>query len=177
MSSNLNIKYGKKMKTSSETNEEVVNIPENKSPGTIYVAENNLKELELYLDTPAESTNSSSRKRLDSKIYIGPEDTSNGVTSATVFQDYDVWIDTSGTETGIATESSNGLMSSSHVQRITDLESELSNLINQLQEMKIRIVAGPWRDALAENSANTLTVLMPSDWNESEFIWSPGTND
>lgn len=177
MSSNLNIKYGQKKKeiTNEITNEtEIVsNLPNDSSAGTVYVAENDLNELEIYLDKPIEKENEENQRfRLDSKIYIGPsryqkDGTTKLRTNEEVFDNYDVWIDTEGEEVGIADTINSGLMSAAQAY-------QLQTLIEQLQSLKIRIVAGPWRSDLEENSENTLTVLMPENWDEEEFIWSPG---
>lgn len=173
MSSNLNIKYGQKTREvtneSTQETEIVSNLPVSPVAGTIYVAENDLDELEIYVDKPVEGSGLSERFRVDSKVYIGPS-TSNGSTLHTnqeVFDNYDVWIDTTGDEIGTATSSSAGLMSATQAY-------QLATLIDQLSELKIRIAKGPWRAALETDSTDTLTVLMPQDWSGTDFIWSPG---
>ena len=121
MSSNLNIKYGNKRKTiiDEETQESqiVSNLPA-PNAGTIYAAKNNLNKVELYLDTPLDPNDQNSttdRVRLDSKVYVGPASIADNINDTTVFEDYDIWFDTSGDEVGTATTSANGLMSTIHV--------------------------------------------------------------
>lgn len=173
MPSNLNIKYGQKTGTGntlkSQDNPGV-------TPGNIYAAENSAGEIEMYIDTPKNS--GSERKRLDPRIYVG-ETPSGGVNA--VWDNYDVWIDTSGDPTGVATTTTNGLMSSTNVNDINSLKddiatvkSKINGLIGALQGLNIAIKKGPWTNSMG--ASNTLTIVMPSDWGGTEVTFNPDGN-
>lgn len=164
MASNLNIKYGKKYDLDKQT----------KTAGNIYVAENSLGELEVHLDKPNSSL--TERKRLDPRIFVGAKPT--GKTEQDIFNDYDVWIDTTGDPTGVATISSNGLMSSTNVIDINTLKTDMSTvktkidtLITALQDLNIQIKKGPWDSSMS--IPNTLTVVMPSSWTGDDVSFNP----
>lgn len=130
MPSNLNIKYGQKTGTGntlkSQDNPGV-------TPGNIYAAENSAGEIEMYIDTPKNS--GSERKRLDPRIYVGA--TPSGGVNA-IWDNYDVWIDTSGDPTGNATpgaslaQSTSGLMSANAIFGLSQILTELKNLKIQI---------------------------------------------
>lgn len=172
MPSNLNIKYGDKN-----------SIP-NPSAGNILAAKNSAGEIEMYIDTPINNTGETTeRKRLDPRIYVGdlsnvPTPTGLGTnpTSAQIEQaktsaiwdNYDVWIDTSGDPTGDATPgvtaatSTTGLMSA-------DTIFGLSQILTQLQGLKLQIVSqsywntnsNPYGSNGGNNLANRLTIVLP----------------
>lgn len=131
MPSNLNIKYGQKTGTGN-----ILKSQDNPgvTPGNIYAAENSAGEIEMYIDTPKAS--GSERKRLDPRIYVGTVPQGN---ESKIWDNYDVWIDTSGDPTGDATPgvtaaaSTTGLMSA-------DTIFGLSQMLTELKSLKIQIV-------------------------------------
>lgn len=145
---NLNIKYGNKAR-----------IPENPSAGNILAAKNSAGGIEMYIDTPEVS---SERKRLDPRIFVGglsdvnvpgnPNATDVAKTAA-IWDNYDVWIDTSGDPTGTATSNSDGLMSRTHVNALTNTANTLSGLITELNKIKLQIVTQSYwnNDSLDED--------------------------
>lgn len=179
--SNLNIKYGKKTGTDT-TIKSGTDIP--LTPGNIYAARNALDQVEIYLDTPQKEGETSVRSRLDPRIYVGS--IPDGKTSEDIWDNYDVWIDTSGDPTGVATTSSNGIMSSAHVTdintlktqmstantNITNIKTKINNLITALQGLNIEIKKGPW-DSENMGGEKTLTILMPSSWDGTEVTFNP----
>jgi hypothetical protein len=124
---NLNIKYGNKNSTGSQIKDET-GVTVASAPGTIYAAENNTGNIEMYIDTPTNSN--SARKRLDPRIFVGGVPT--GKTVADIWKDYDVWIDTTEDPTGLANRTHDGLMSKQYVQSLEDLSSSVSNLSNNV---------------------------------------------
>ena len=167
MPSNLNIKYGDKN-----------SIP-NPSAGNILAAKNSAGEIEMYIDTPINNTGETTeRKRLDPRIYVGTVSPGN---ESKVWDNYDVWIDTSGDPTGVATTTTNGLMSSANVTDINTLKNDMATvktkingLIGALQGLNIAIKKGPWTNSMG--ASNTLTIVMPSDWAGTEVIFNPDGN-
>lgn len=179
--SNLNIKYGKKTGTDT-TIKSGTDIPV--TPGNIYAARNALDQVEIYLDTPQKEGETSVRSRLDPRIYVGS--IPDGKTSEDIWDNYDVWIDTSGDPTGVATTNSNGIMSSAHVTdintlktqmstantNITNIKTKINNLITALQGLNIEIKKGPWNSETM-GGTKTLTILMPSSWDGTEVTFNP----
>ncbi len=190
MGSNLNIKYGQKTGTGNTLKSQ--NNP-GVTPGNIYAAENTTGNIEMYIDTP--KTSGSARKRLDPRIFVGDlSDVPNllsdqNATQAeidlaktnAIWDNYDVWIDTSGDPTGVATATTNGLMSSTNVNDINDLKDDIATvktkingLIGALQGLNIAIKRGPWNNSMGAN--NTLTIVMPNDWAGTEVTFNPDGN-
>lgn len=169
--SNLNIKYGKKTGTDT-TIKSGTDIPV--TPGNIYAARNTLDQVEIYLDTPQKEGETSVRSRLDPRIYVGS--IPDGKTSEDIWDNYDVWIDTSGDPTGVATTSSNGIMSSAHVTQINENETNIdalktatnttfSNIKSAVNKFRIRVVdQTTWNSNkdTASFTNQTLTVVLPT---------------
>ena len=159
MPSNLNIKYGQKAGTGDAAPINNATV----TPGNIYAAENSAGEIEMYIDTPKAS--GSERKRLDPRIYVGTVPKGN---ESKVWDNYDVWIDTSGDPTGDATPgvtaatSTTGLMSA-------DTIFGLSQILTQLQGLKLQIVSQSYWNTSSNsygsnggnNLANRLTIVLP----------------
>ena len=166
MPSNLNIKYGNKN-----------SIPQTPSAGNILAAKNSAGEIEMYIDTPINSAGETTeRKRLDPRIYVGTVSAGN---ESKVWDNYDVWIDTSGEPTGVATTTTDGLMSSTNVTDINTLKDDMvtvktkiNELIGALQGLNIKIT----KDTNNIGGTNTLTILMPSTWSGSTTIFNPDGN-
>lgn len=173
MASNLNIKYGTKTGTGR-------GVPINNAtldPGNIYVAENSIGEVEVYLDTPKNS--GSARKRLDSRIFVGAiEDLPSGVDEEDIRTNYDVWIDTSGSSKGIATTTSDGIMSKEqaemleeHDSDVANLQTDMNHMLTELHKLKLQIVSSSyWNDitdttkchkASGNKIAGMLTIVLP----------------
>lgn len=180
MPSNLNIKYGNK-----------ASIPD-LNAGNILAAENNTGNIEMYIDTPKAS--GSERKRLDPRIFVGglsdvniPGDSSatDAAKRAAIWENYDVWIDTDGDPTGTATTTSDGLMSSTHVDTLTRTYNTLNALKAELDKLKLQIVSQSyWNDDESETGSssgealeNMLTIVLPdsavpSGETASEYIFN-----
>ena len=189
MASDLNIKYGSKTGTGNQikTGTDLAI-----TPGNIYAARNSLDQVEVYLDTPQKDGETSVRSRLDPRIYVGsvsdilgdiPAGTTqeqiNQMETAAVdkiWDNYDVWIDTSGDPTGVATTSSNGIMSSAHVTQLgtnttnlgslkTAVNNTFGNIKNAVDEFRIRIVdQTTWNNNKTDTTFTnqTLTVVLPT---------------
>lgn len=164
MPSNLNIKYGNK-----------TSIPD-PSAGNILAAKNSVGEIEMYVDTPEAS---SERKRLDPRIFVGGLNTVNipgqpeatdAAKRAAIWENYDVWIDTDGDPTGTATTTSDGLMSSTHVDTLTRTYNTLNALKAELDKLKLQIVSQEyWNSSSTETGSssgsalnNMLTIVLPN---------------
>jgi hypothetical protein len=122
--SNLNIKYGNKAGTWDNSNKTAPtnSSASNTTAGNIYAAKNSLDEIEMYIDTPIDTAHSTTaRKRLDPRIYVGS--LPSGKSTTDIWSNYDVWIDTSGSPTGVATTTTDGLMSSTNVNDINTLKT------------------------------------------------------
>lgn len=138
--SNLTIKYGDKVGTWSDSNP---TAPINASAtsntaGNIYAAKNSINEIEMYIDTPIDNTHlTTARKRLDPRIYVGtvPE----GKRELDIWDNYDVWIDTSGDPTGNATPGNSIANSTSGLMDAQTIFG-LSQILNELKTLKIQIV-------------------------------------
>ena len=197
--SNLNIKYGDKAGTWDNSNKTAPtnSSASNTTAGNIYAAKNSIGEIEMYLDTPIDNNHSTTaRKRLDPRIYVGSVNDIIGNTTGltqeqinqkkaaatnNIWNNYDVWIDTSGSPTGTATTTTDGLMSSTNVTDINDLKDDMATvktkingLIEALQGLNIAIKRGPWNNSMGAN--NTLTIVMPNDWAGTEVTFNPDGN-
>ena len=188
MPSNLNIKYGNKtgvgniIKASTEEGhlgEEDLGIV----GGTIYAAENSIGEIEMYMDTP--KATGATRKRLDPRIFVGSLDdvptpsnlgdnpTQNAIEVAktnNIWNNYDVWIDTSGDPTGNAmpADEDNNLAASSGLMSAETIQG-LSDILFKLKKLKLQIVSQDyWNNANSSyginsgNLANWLTIIIPN---------------
>lgn len=173
--SNLNVKFGDKIGSGNT-------VPTNSAAasntaGNIYAAKNSLNEIEMYIDTPIDTThNTTARKRLDPRIFVGS--LPDGKSATDIWNNYDVWIDTSGDPTGVATTTTNGLMSFTNVNDINSLKNDMATvktkingLIGALQGLNIAIKKGPWTNSMG--ASNTLTIVMPSDWTGTEVTFNP----
>ncbi len=163
--SNLNVKFGNKIGSGNT-------VPTNSAAtsstaGNIYAAKNSVDEIEMYIDTPIDTThNATVRKRLDPRIFVG--ELPSGKTASQIWDNYDVWIDTSGDPTGNATPgvtaaaSTTGLMSA-------DAIFGLSQILTQLQGLKLQIVSQSYWNTSSNsygsnggnNLANRLTIVLP----------------
>lgn len=181
--SNLNVKFGNKIGSGNTV--PTSSVATSSTAGNIYAAKNSVDEIEMYIDTPIDTThNATARKRLDPRIFVG--ELPSGKTASQIWDNYDVWIDTSGDPTGIATTTTNGLMSSTNVTdintlktqmstantNITNIKTKINNLITALQGLNIEIKKGPW-DSETMGGEKTLTILMPSSWNGTEVAFNP----
>ena len=176
--SNLNVKFGDKIGTGNS-------VPTNTAAssttaGNIYAAKNSVGEIEMYIDTPVDNAhNSTERKRLDPRIFVGglsdvnvPGDpnATDAAKRAAIWDNYDVWIDTDGDPTGIATTTSDGLMSSDHVDTLTTTFNTLNALKQELDKLKLQIVSQEyWNNSSAETGSssgtalnNMLTIVLPN---------------
>ena len=170
MPSNLTIKYGDKTGawTDQSKTAPINSAASASSAGNIYAAKNSVGEIEMYIDTPVDDTHSSTeRKRLDPRIFVGdlsdvdaPAGTSDAAKRAMIWDNYDVWIDTSGDPTGNATTTSDGLMSSTHVGVLTDTANTLSALKAELDKLKLQIVSQSyWNNSSAATGSSSGTAL------------------
>ena len=181
--SNLNVKFGDKIGSGSTV--PTSSAAASNTAGNIYAAKNSLDEIEMYIDTPIDTTHSTTaRKRLDPRIYVGS--LPSGKSTTDIWSNYDVWIDTSGDPTGVATTTADGLMSSTNVNDINTLKTQMSaantnisniktkinNLITALQGLNIEIKKGPWNSETM-GGEKTLTILMPSSWAGTEVTFNP----
>ena len=163
--SNLNIKYGTKTGTGNTLKSS--NNP-SVTPGNIYAVRNSADEVEVYIDTPLKDGETSARKRLDPKIYVGALPA--GKNESDIFNNYDVWIDTSGDPTGIATggtqnngsDGTDGLMS-------RYAQKGLQNILSELNKLKLQIVSQSYwntsTNTYGSNGGNNLdgwlTIVLP----------------
>ena len=174
MPSNLNIKYGTKTGTGDVLKQ---GTDVESAPGSIYAAENNIGEIEIYLDTPKAS--GSARKRLSSRVFVGAvEDLPSGTDEEDIRANYDVWIDTSGDSRGIATATSDGIMSKEQAEMLEDHDSDVANLqtdmnhmLTELHKLKLQIVSSSYWNDTTDNTkchkesgnkiAGMLTIVLP----------------
>lgn len=150
----LNIKYGQKSGTGNRLKSGTdVAI----TPGNIYAAENTLGEIEMYMDTPEIATlnNTSARKRLDPKIYVGP--LPNNKQPSDIFNNYDVWIDTSGDPVNVPT-----------AEDISNINLALNTMKSGYgnNQLKIRIIDqtswNTWSANSSNDNSNTLSIILPA---------------
>lgn len=143
---NLTIKFGQKSGSGNA-------IPINnatKTPGSIYAAKNSIGEVEMYLDTPEGSN--TERKRLDPRIFVGALPA--GKTESQIWNNYDVWIDTSGDPTGNATPGANLAQSTSGLMSANAIFG-LSQILTELKDLKIQIVTQSyWNDSTKTNGTD-----------------------
>ena len=153
-SKDLNIKYGKKTGTGT-TLKSGTDIAV--TPGNIYAAENSLGEIEMYMDTPQISTinASSERKRLDPRIYVGPAPQNKSPQD--IFDNYDVWIDTSGDPVNVPT-----------AEDISNINLALNTMKSGYgnNQLKIRIIDqtswNTWSANQNNDNSNTLSIILPA---------------
>ena len=180
--SNLNVKFGDKIGTGNSVPTNIA--ASSTTAGNIYAAKNSVGEIEMYIDTPIDTNHgTTARKRLDPRIYVGSANDIIGDTTgltqeqinqrqataiSNIWDNYDVWIDTSGDPTGAATPgvsvqtSTMGLMGKQTIYG-------LSEILNQLKNLKLQIVSESYWNTSSNaygssggnNLANRLTIVLP----------------